>query len=76
MLVVSATKIDRDSHQLILMAKTYLDVSREFLVDKVAELGRFLLLQTDAERSAQLQILTSQRVAISNRVMELARQRQ
>ena len=48
----------------------------EFLATKVDRLSRFLLLQTDAERDAQLQILVSQRTAISNRVTEVAIQRQ
>ena len=76
LLVDSARQIDRASHQLLFMAKTYFDVSSEFLVNKVDRLNSFLLLPTDAERDAQFQILASQRTAISNRVTELATQRQ
>ncbi len=33
LLVETATDIDRDSHLLFLMAKTYFDVSSEYMVD-------------------------------------------
>ncbi|CAF4043059.1 unnamed protein product [Rotaria sp. Silwood1] len=76
MLVESATDIDRDSHQLFLIAKTYSNVSSEFMVNQVAGLSGFLILQTDAERNAYLQAMANKTTTISNRVKQLATERQ
>ena len=75
LLVQSATEIDRDSHELFLVAKSYFDVSSEFLINQAAGLADLLLLQTDGERDTRLKILANQRTAISNRVMEIAAER-
>ena len=76
LLVGAATDIDRDSHQLFLMAKTYLDVSSEYLVDQVAGLSGFLFLQNDADRETHLRAMGNKTMATSGRVKQLATDRQ
>ncbi len=39
MLVEAAADIDRDTHLLFLMAKTYTDVSNEYMVNQIAGLS-------------------------------------
>jgi hypothetical protein len=76
MLVESATDIDRDSHLLFLMAKTYSDVSGEYMVDQIAGLSGLLTLQTDAERDIYIKGIANKTAATSIKVKKLAAERQ
>ena len=76
MLVESATDIDRDSHLLFLMAKTYSDVSKEFMVDQIAGLSGLVALQTDAERDTYLQKINEKTTATTIKIKDLAVERQ
>jgi len=76
MLVESATDIDRDSHLLFLMAKTYSDVSNEYMIDQIAGLAGVLTLQNDADRDAYVKGVASKSRTTSIKVKELAAERQ
>ena len=76
LLVEAATDIDRDSHLLFLMAKTYYDVSHEYMVDQINSVASFLMIETDAERDAYLRDIIMENQAISDRVKTLASERQ
>ena len=70
-LFLKVIEIDRGSRLLVLMAKTYIDVSNEYLLGQVVGLTDFLYLQTDAERNTHLQILANKRTGIPDRVKEI-----
>ena len=76
MLVESAKDIDRDSHLLFLMAKTYSDVSNEYMIDQIAGLSGVLMMQNDSERDAYVKRIASESRATSTKVKALAAERQ
>ncbi|CAF1360950.1 unnamed protein product [Rotaria sordida] len=76
LLMESAADIDRDSHLLFLLAKTYTDVSNEYMIDQVVGFIGLVFLQTDAERDNHLKEMASKTVSTSNRIKELATERQ
>jgi hypothetical protein len=75
-LVETITDIDRDSHLLFLMAKTYFDVSSEYIVDQIASISGLLAIQDDAERDAYVKEVAMNSKATSEKVKELAAERQ
>ena len=76
MLVETATDIDRDTHLLFLMAKTYTDVSNEYMVDQIAGLSGLLMLQTNAERDAYVKEVADKAKETSIKIRNLAIERQ
>ncbi|CAF1313407.1 unnamed protein product [Rotaria sordida] len=76
MLIEAATDIDRDSHLLFLMAKTYSDVSNEYMINQIAGISGFLTLQTNEEREAYLQSVSNKTETIASQIIQLAAQRQ
>ncbi len=76
MLVEAATDIDRDSHLLFLMAKTYTDVSNEYMVNQIAGLAGILTLQSNAERDAYVKEMADKAKATSIEIRNLAIERQ
>lgn len=76
LLVESATDIDRDSHLLFLTAKTYVDVSNEYMLDQIASISGLLYLQTDAARDTYLNQVMQKTAATTRKVKDLAADRQ
>ena len=76
MLVETATDIDRDSHQLFLMAKTYTDVSNEYMIGQIAGLSGLLSIQNNADRDAHVQALTNKSRDTSMKIKNLVTERQ
>jgi hypothetical protein len=76
MLVEAATDIDRDSHLLFLMAKTYTDVSNEYMIDQIAGISGLLTLQNDADRDAYIKGVATKAKATTIKVKNLATERQ
>lgn len=54
------------------MAKTYSDISGEYMVDQIAALFGLLALQTDIERDAYLKQIASKTNATLVKMKELA----
>ncbi len=75
MLVEAATDIDRDTHLLFLMAKTYTDVSNEYMVNQLVGLSGILTLQSNAERNAYVKELADKIGATSIEIRNLAIER-
>ncbi|CAF0794059.1 unnamed protein product [Rotaria sp. Silwood1] len=76
LLVESVTDIDRDSHLLFLMAKTYSDVSNAYMIEQIAELSGVLSLQNDDDRETYLKEVANKSRKISMQVKDLATDRQ
>ncbi|CAF1046988.1 unnamed protein product [Adineta steineri] len=76
LLVESATDIDRDCHLLFLMAKTYSDVSSEYMLDQIAGLAGVITLQNDGERETYVKQVASKSRATSIKIKALAVERQ
>jgi hypothetical protein len=76
MLVESAKDIDRDSHLLFLMAKTYFDISNKYMIDQIAGMAGLLSLQNDAARDTYVKEVANESRATSTKVKDLAAERQ
>jgi hypothetical protein len=74
-LVPAATTIENGAHLLYIMAKTYYAVSSEYMINQIAGIGQMLLLQTDEERTAQLQLASNTTLTTSMRITNLAQER-
>jgi len=57
------------------MAKTYYAVSSEYMITQIAGIGKMLVLQTDEERSAQLQLTSNNTLTTSLKITQLAQER-
>jgi hypothetical protein len=57
------------------MAKTYYAVSSEYMINQIAGIGQMLLLQTDGERTAQLQLASNNTLTTSMKITYLAQER-
>lgn len=75
-LSMTCQEIERGAHLLHVMSKTYCDISSEFMVDQITSVNTLLLLQTNAERTAHLNALSSNTTLISTQIIQLAQQRQ
>ncbi|CAM4950534.1 unnamed protein product [Rotaria socialis] len=75
LLVESVTDIDRDSHLLFLMSKTYSDVSKKYMIDQIAGLAGALAIQSNDERDIYVKEVANKSKTISNQVKELATER-
>ena len=71
----SVTDIDRDSHLLFLMSKTYSDVSKEYMIDQIAGLAGALSIQSNDERDIYVKDMANKSKTISNQVKDLATER-
>jgi len=76
MLVETATDIDRDTHLLFLMAKTYTDVSNEYMISQIAGLSGLVALESNAERDAYVKEMAEKAKAISIEIRNLSIERQ
>jgi hypothetical protein len=76
MLVESAKDIDRDSHLLFLMAKTYFDISNKYMIDQIAGMAGLIYLQNDAARDTYVKEVANESRATSIKVKDLAAERQ
>ncbi|CAF2251726.1 unnamed protein product [Rotaria magnacalcarata] len=75
LLVESVTDIDRDSHLLFLMSKTYSDVSKKYMIDQIAGLAGALAIQSNDERDNYVKEVANKSQTISNQVKDLATER-
>jgi hypothetical protein len=57
------------------MAKTYYAISSEHMITQIAGIGKMLALQTDAERTAQLQLAANNTLTTSLKITALAQER-
>jgi len=57
------------------MAKTYYAVSSEYMITQIAGIGKMLILQTDAERTAQLKQTSNNTWITSLKITQLAQER-
>lgn len=76
MLVEAATDIDRDSHLLFLMAKTYTDISSRYMESQIAGISGLLTIQTPSERELFLQSIANATVGIAEQIKGIATDRQ
>ncbi|CAF1508175.1 unnamed protein product, partial [Adineta steineri] len=76
MLVQAATEIDQDSHLLFLTAKTYTDISNEYMVDQIAGISGLLALQTDSQRDIYVKQMVQKAETTAQKVKDLAADRQ
>lgn len=58
------------------MAKSYYDVSKEHMIDQIAGLGGVLALQNNDERDIYLQQVAGKTKTTSNKIKNLATERQ
>ncbi|CAF1593654.1 unnamed protein product, partial [Didymodactylos carnosus] len=72
LLIEPADLIDRESHLLYLMSKTYYDVSNDYMMDKLASLSTLLLIQHDNERQRLLEQIANDTTTTSAKVSRLA----
>ncbi len=75
-LSVTCQEVERGAHLLFIMSKTYYDISSVYMIDKIASMNTLLLLQTDAERTAQLRLLSSNTTSTSAEIIQLGQERQ
>ncbi|CAF1181434.1 unnamed protein product [Didymodactylos carnosus] len=74
-LMIPASLIDRESHLLYIMAKTYYDISNSYMMNQLAGLSKFLIIQTDNERKYLLEEIASKTTATSAKISRLAMER-
>lgn len=68
--------IERQAHLLFIMSKTYYDISTEYIIGQMITANSVMFLATDAERTRALQSLASNATVISQKITQLAGQRQ
>ncbi|UJR23288.1 hypothetical protein I4U23_026304 [Adineta vaga] len=68
LLVEASQDIDGDAHLLFLMAKTYYDVSREYMVNQIAGVSGLLGVSTDEERTAHMQKMSNDTTATAKKL--------
>jgi ferritin len=67
--------IERDAHLLYMAAKLYYDVSNEYMMEQIAGVSKFLVLQTDEQREHHLALLHNMTLINSVKVKKLAEKR-
>ena len=67
--------IEKNSHLLFTMARTYYTISSEHMINQIAGIGKFMLLQTDAERTNHLQQASNTTLTTSMQITQLAQDR-
>lgn len=75
-LSITCQEIERGAHLLYVMSKTYYDISSEYMLNKIASMNALMTLGTDNERSAQLRSLSLDTTSTSERITQLAQERQ
>jgi tetratricopeptide (TPR) repeat protein len=70
-----ADDIDRGAHLLYIMAKTYYDVSSQYMINQISGLAGLTVIQTDSERQARMQQLAQDTLSTSAKVSRMALER-
>ncbi|CAF3308434.1 unnamed protein product [Rotaria sp. Silwood2] len=70
-----ADEIERGAHLLYIMAKTYYDVSGQYMLNQISEITGFAITQTDDEREARLKKLAQDTLSTSAKVSRMALER-
>jgi len=70
-LIPSTINIDQSTHLLRMMAHTYVNISNEYMITQVAQIGPLLTLQTDSMRTTNHRELLQRTVAQSVKVARL-----
>ncbi|CAF2962652.1 unnamed protein product [Rotaria sp. Silwood2] len=70
-----AVDIHRQTYILYVMSRTYVDISNEFMMDKLSGLAKMLGMQTDTEREQAVKQLLKDTEEAQNKVQALADER-
>ena len=70
-----ADDIDRDAHLLYIMAKTYYDVSSQYMINQISRMPGLAVTQTDSEREIHLKQLGQDTLLTSAKVSRMALER-
>jgi hypothetical protein len=75
LLLDTADEIDRGAHLLYIMAKTYYDISNQYMMNQIAGISKLLVIQTDNERESYLKQLAQDTLSTSAKVSRMALER-
>lgn len=75
LLKTQAVEIHKQSYSLFIMSRTYVDMSNEFMMKRLAGLGKMLTANDNAERSRMLQELNDETQVAQEKIAELVNQR-
>ena len=71
----TADEIDRGAHLLYLMATTYYDISKKYMINQISEMTGLVVIQTDSERQIRLKKLAQDTLDTSGKVSRMALER-
>jgi hypothetical protein len=74
-MVTVAGNIEQDAHLLYIMAKTYYDVSNQYMINQISGMSGLAIIQTDSEREIRLKQLGQDTLSTSAKVSRMALER-
>ena len=75
LLTTQAVEIHKQSYSLFIMSRTYVDMSGEFIMKRLAGLSKMLTARSDSERKQLLMELNNETEGIQSKVVALVQER-